>query len=102
MASGLSSSMSLLCATATSSLSTYTIREPGAAAWATSWTFCSVGMPEPMSRNCLMPLSRARYRTARPRKARLARIMALMLGSTAIIARATSWSARKLWLPPSQ
>jgi len=26
--------------------------------------------------------------------------MALMLGSTAIIARATSWSARKLWLRP--
>ncbi len=49
-----------------------------------------------------MPASRARYRTARPRNARLARIMALMLGSTAIIARATSWSARKLWLPPSQ
>jgi hypothetical protein len=48
-----------------------------------------------------MPASAARNRTARPRKARFARAMALAFGSTAIIARAASWSARKLWSPPS-
>ena len=59
-------------------------------------------MPEPMSRNCLMPASRARNPTARPRKARLARTISLTLGSIAISVRAASWSAWKLWLPPSQ
>ena len=49
-----------------------------------------------------MPHSVARKRTARAMKSRLARAMARMLGSMAIIARAASWSARKLLLPPSQ
>ena len=43
-----------------------------------------------------MPASAARYRKARPRKARFARAMPLAFGSTAIIARAASWSARKV------
>ncbi len=44
----------------------------------------------------------AMCRTARPMNARLARAPARMVGSTAAMARARSWSARKLWLPPSQ
>jgi hypothetical protein len=43
-----------------------------------------------MSMNCRMPASAARNRTARPRKSRLARAMARMFGSIAIIARAAS------------
>src|SRR3984957_8830917 len=58
-------------------------------------------MPEPTSRNWRMPASAARNRTARPRKARFARAMALAFGSIAIIERAASWSARKLGTPPS-
>ena len=88
--SALSSRISLLCATAISSTSAYTTREPGAACWATSCTFRPVGMPEPMSTNWRMPASVARNRTARPRKARLARAMPRMFGSIAIIARAAS------------
>jgi len=43
-----------------------------------------------------------RNRTALRRKSRPARANSLALGSTAAIARPRSWSARKLWLPPSQ
>ena len=39
--------------------------------WATSWVLLAVGSPVPMSRNCRMPASPARYCTARPRNARL-------------------------------
>ena len=36
------------------------------------------------------------------RNARLAQTPSRVFGSTATIALAASWSARKLWLPPSQ
>ena len=95
------SSMALLCAMATGSMSAYSTRAAGPSCWATSCTLPWVGMPEPMSRNWLIPAA-VRNRTARPRNARLARAMARTLGSTAAMARPRSWSARKLWLPPSQ
>jgi hypothetical protein len=88
-------------AIATGSTSTYTTRASGSDCWATSCTLPWVGMPDPMSRNCLTPAAEA-SRTARPRKARLAWPIARALGSTAVIARPTSWSARKLWLPPNR
>jgi hypothetical protein len=55
---------------------------------ATWWTLFSVGMPDPMSRNWRMPASRARYRTARPRKARFARMAARVLGGSATYGQA--------------
>ncbi len=45
----------------------------GSTACATSCTLFVVGSPVPMSRNCLMPASAARYLTARPRNARFSR-----------------------------
>ena len=51
--------------------------------------------------NWRTPLA-ARNRTARPRNARLAWAISRIRGSTATMARPASWSARKLWLPPSQ
>src|SRR6266508_3965286 len=47
-------------------MSTYTTRASGAAFCATSCTLPRVGMPEPMSRNCLIPAA-MRNRTARRR-----------------------------------
>src|SRR5580658_363045 len=55
------------------SLSTYTTCASGVIAWATWCTLPLVGRPVPRSRNCRIPASAARYRTARPRNARLAR-----------------------------
>jgi hypothetical protein len=40
----------------------------GARAWATSWVFCMVGSPVPMSRNWRIPASTVRCSTARTRK----------------------------------
>ena len=84
------------------SLSTYTIRESGATAWATSWVLFADGMPVPMSRNCLIPSSADRYRTARARNARFARTRVRSPGVTASTRSAASRSAAKLSLPPSQ
>jgi hypothetical protein len=84
------------------SLSTYSTRDSGATAWATSWTLPALGMPVPMSRNWRIPASAASQRTARPRKARWARTWVRIEGSCSAMASPTARSAGKLSLPPSQ
>ena len=69
---------------------------------ATSWVLDAVGMPVPMSRNCLMPRSSARKRTVRPRNARVLRTEATMSGSWLTASSPASRSASKWSLPPSQ
>jgi hypothetical protein len=62
----------------------------------------AAGMPVPLSRNCCIPTSLARKRTARLRNARFALISRIIVGRTAITSSAATLSASKLSLPPSQ
>ena len=69
---------------------------------ATSCVLLAVGIPVPMSRNCLIPISAARKRTARARKARLARTEKARFGYASKVRSPSSLSAAKLSFPPSQ
>jgi hypothetical protein len=69
-------------------------------ACATSCTLLVVGSPLPMSRNCRIPASSTRYRTARPRNARFSRAPVRAPGVATSIFSAVSRSAAKLFLPP--
>jgi hypothetical protein len=92
----------LACDSTIGSLSTYTTRDSGAIACATSWVLPAAGRPVPMSRNWRIPASAARNSTARPRKARLARTERDIFGSFFSASSAAARSAAKLSFPPSQ
>lgn len=83
----------LLCATATGSM--YDVRHPGGRVGVLGDLVHVAlgGNADPMSRNWRTPFA-ARNLTARPMNARLARPMSGAAGSTAAMARATSWAAR--------
>ena len=61
----------------------------------------AVGSPVPISRNCRIPASSARYRTARRRKARDAGAAMRITGATSMSCRAAARSTSKLSLPPT-
>lgn len=82
------------------SLSTYTTRDSGATAWASSCTFGEVGMPVPMSRNCRTPCFSARWRTTRSMKVRVVRIEVGRAYQACTEACAATRSGAKLVLPP--
>ena len=81
------------------SLSTYTTRTAGLTACAIWWVFCTVGRPEPRSRNWATP-SRAMNRTARPSAARLSRAPPPPSPIALTASAATARSTAKLSLPP--
>ena len=66
----------------------------------TSCTLFVVGSPVPMSRNCQMPASAARYRTTRPRKARFSRAAVGTYGECLSTSLAVFLSAAKWFFPP--
>jgi hypothetical protein len=69
---------------------------------ATSCVLLAVGMPVPISRNCLIPPPTAMNRTARPRNRRFAVTPGLIVGVAAMAISAAFRSASKLSLPSSQ
>jgi hypothetical protein len=58
------------------------------------------GSPVPISRNCRIPASATKNRTARPKNARFSRAAARMVGTTRMSAWPVSLSAAKWSLPP--
>jgi len=93
--SGVEVSSARACASTIESLSTYTTRLDGLISCAISCTFLVVGSPEPMSRNCLIPASVARYLTTRPRNRRFSRSPIRPDGQEASARSAISRSAAK-------
>ncbi len=71
------------------SLSTYATRTSGAISAATSWVLGEVGMPVPMSTICRIPAPTT-VRTARRRKARLARTLTRASGASSTT-RSAAW-----------
>ena len=95
----LSASRAWACTRTLMSLSTYTTRAAGFTACTLSCVFCTVGSPDPRSRNWSMPWL-AMNRTARPRTARLYRAPLPSSGSALNASAATARSTAKLSLPP--